>query len=518
MVVFLAPLASYANTPEDTYYSDLWYLDTISAPSAWNVTVGSRETVIAVLDAGVDIDHPDLEGNLWSNPGEIANNGVDDDGNGFVDDINGWNFIEKNNNVNPNGSIDADPEAASHGSLIAGLIGAVGDNSEGVTGINWNVSIMPVRMLDELGSGNSVDAREAIRYAVDNGADVINLSFSGNSPDPLLAQAIERAYNAGVVIVAALGNENTNTEFIPAYPACYGEGESADWVIGVASTSRMDQKSSFSNYGSDCVDISAPGEDIFGVSYYDPSEGFDDLYAGFWSGTSMAAPMVSGAAGLLLSAYPTLTPEDVSLALRLSVDPLDLAPAFTGKMGSGRLNLAQALEIASQFAEEDVEIVETVDDVEVVNELIGHPITAPVSSAVYYVEDGERRAFINEMAYFTHFGSFAEVMEVSDSEISTYTLSGLMLPKAGTVLVKIQSDPRVYLLEENPLDPFAPVLRAIDTEEIAIEMYGVNWADFVIDIEPTFFSKFAVGAIVTSAFTVDTSIMKTRDELAQLAQ
>lgn len=513
-VFLLIPAFSFAKTPDDDLYSELWYLEKISAPSAWDIETGDEDIIVAVLDAGVDIDHPDLAENMWKNLGEVAGNGMDDDHNGYIDDVNGWDFVDNDNDSDPDISADADADAISHGSVISGIIGAVGDNGEGVVGVSWDVSIMPIRTLDAVGSGNSGTAVDAIEYAVANGARVINLSFSGNSEDPDLADAIKKAYDAGVVIVAAMGNEDLNSDDFPVYPACYGiDGE--NWVIGVASVDDLDHKSDFSNFGEDCVDISAPGEDIVGVNFYDPSEGFDVPYDGFWSGTSMAAPVVSGSVAILLSVYPDLTPEDVATILKLSVDPLSLSPTLRGKMGAGRINLSRALDIAGEFSAmspgEELPVVEPV----VSTVPVGSAITASTTQTVYYVPSaGVRRAFINESAFFTYYDSFDAVDVIADAELPTLSLGGLMLPKAGVVLVKIQSDPRVYATVENPDDAYSPILRAIESEEIAAEMYGAAWADYVIDIEPTFFSRFTQGEMITSPMPVDTSIMKTRAELA----
>jgi len=208
---------------------------------------------------------------------------------------------------------------------------------------------------------------------------------------------------------------------------------------------------------------------------------------------------------LLLSAYPSLTPGAVKTVLQLSVDPISATPALRKLYGTGRLNIANALAIAPNFVEEV--------------EISADYIKSPSFESVYAVtETGGRRAFMNANAYFTHEESFDVITPVVDGDLSNYDLEGLVLPKPGVVLVKIQSVARVYLLEENPDDAYAPTLRAIDTEEIAIEMYGDNWADYVIDIEPTFFTRFSQGADVLSPESVDISIMKTRQELAALSQ
>lgn len=348
MCLLAQPLFAYAKTPDDAKYDEQWYLGAIDAETAWETTTGSRKIVVAVLDTGVDVDHPDLEDNLWVNDDELADNDVDDDGNGFVDDVYGWDFVQDDNNpsAQPYGS-DA---AISHGTVIAGIIGASGNNGIGVSGVLWDVQIMPVRMLNGSGSGTSAAAAQAVDYAVENGADVINLSFAGENADRVLRESIHRAYTAGVVVVAAMGNEATDTDDVAVYPACLRDGDS-DWVIGVASSTITDGASDFSNYGSTCTDLAAPGEDIYGVMYYDKRGGFPDAYMGGWSGTSMASPIVAGSVALLLAAYPDLTVDEVRNALKLSVDPLVLARGLRGKYGSGRLNVARALTVAAQYAD-----------------------------------------------------------------------------------------------------------------------------------------------------------------------
>lgn len=501
--LFLVPASIFAVEPNDTFYDDQWYLEKMQASVAWEDATGASSVVIAVIDSGIDLDHPDLEGNIWVNPIEIAGNGVDDDKNGYIDDVHGWDFVDQDYDPTPVVTSVASADAISHGTVVAGLIGATGNNAEGVTGVNWDVSIMSLRMLDEQGNGNSADAASAIRYATANGANVVNLSFSGMVNDRELSNAIEEAYAAGVIVVTAMGNDGANTDNSPVYPACYQDGDE-DWVIGVAATNRQDKAASFTNYGEDCVDLSAPGVDIFGLDYYDPLEGFNDAYTSGWSGTSMSAPLVSGAVGLILSVYPSLSPSAMKTVLQLSVDPVSVSPTLRKLYGTGRLNLANALTIAPSF----------VESVEISSQYIKSP---SFESVYALTETGGRRAFMNTNAYFTHQESFAVIDAVTDSALGDYDLEGLVLPKPGVVLVKIQSDRDVYALAENPSDPYAPRLRAIASEEIAIAMYGDDWADYVIDIDPTFFARFAQGANITSPESVDLSIMKTRAELAQLA-
>ncbi|MFA6131267.1 MAG: S8 family peptidase [Patescibacteria group bacterium] len=507
------PSFSYALEPNDAYFFDEWYLNQIDAQSAWDVSTGSESIIVAVLDAGVDVDHEDLQANMWVNTGEIASNGIDDDGNGFIDDVNGWDFIDDDASVTPDITIGANPEAAEHGSLVAGLVGAVGNNGVGVAGVNWNIKIMPVRMLDRVGSGTSGDAIRSIEYAVENGARVINLSFSGTTPDPELRQTVRWAHENGVVIVSALGNDNLNVNDSPVYPACY-DSETEDWVIGVVASDALDQKASYSNYGSQCADITAPGSEIFGVSYYDPENGFAEKYMNGWSGTSMAAPLVSGSIALLLSKYPSATPDEIKTILQLSVDPMQNTGDVQGQLGAGRLNIGNAFALADQFfgLEIDVSISGSASSIGI------EVIRSSSFSSVYDISGDDRRAFMNEAAYFTYFDSFSAVETVNDSDLSSYQLTGVILPKPGVVLVKIQSAPTVYLIDENSTDQYRPILRAIGSESVAEAMYGAHWADYVIDIEPTFFGKFAMGNPVTSAYSIDTSIMKTRQQLAALSQ
>lgn len=342
-----------ARTPDDLYLDEQWYLEQIDAFSAWDVETGSDEVVVAVLDTGVDTDHPDLAGHLWENSGEIAADGIDNDQNGYVDDVNGWDFVGRDATPSPEysgGSFDVD--AVSHGTFVAGIIGAVSDNNEGVAGINWDVKIMPVRILDRFGSGDSRFATKAVGYAVANGADVINFSLTGTTFDSIFWNAVREAYEAGVVVVAALGNESASVNDAPVYPACFKGEDGTDYVIGVAASDADDKWASFSNYGSDCADISAPGVGIFSTLLEDETVSeLVDEYGGDWDGTSVAAPIVSGAAALLRAAYPGITPDEVKLTLQFSVDPLKEKDAsVVGNLGAGRLNLAKAIELGASFA------------------------------------------------------------------------------------------------------------------------------------------------------------------------
>ncbi|MBI2472935.1 S8 family serine peptidase [Candidatus Uhrbacteria bacterium] len=347
----LNPFSVLAREVTDRFGGELWYLDQISAPEAWEMETGSEQTIVAVLDAGFDLTHEDLIDQYWSNADEIDTDGIDNDVNGYEDDVQGWDFVDNDSDPSPVISEDFNDTVVSHGTVVSGIIGATANNGLGIAGINWDISIMPLRVLGEYGAGSTANVRRAIRYAVENGADVINLSFTFSQPDDLLAQTIKWAYEQGVVVVAAVGNGNTNTDIQPVYPACFDQQLGVNAVIGVASTDQNDQKASFSNFGTLCTDLSAPGVDIFAAVYHDnDSISFVTSYASPWEGTSLSAPMVSAAAALLRSAHPTLTPDQIRNALKLSVDPVKESSLDARKqLGAGRLNLSRALEYASVF-------------------------------------------------------------------------------------------------------------------------------------------------------------------------
>ena len=357
VIFFLVASPVLAQVPNDFYYFDQWYLSFIGAPEVWDITTGSDEVIVAVLDTGVDLDHEDLEDHLWINEGEKAGDGIDNDDNGYIDDVYGWDFVGEDETPTPDVGEGFDESSVPHGTMISGVIAAVTDNEKGVAGMSWNSKIMALRVMDNYGAGLSSDVTEAIDYAVAQGAKIINLSFSGYDADNRLRTAVREAYEAGVLVVAAVGNLSSggvNTDVQPVYPACFGSQSSDDWVLGVAATNAEDEKATFSNYGSTCVDISAPGENFYSTYYFDEDwEEFDEVeYMGQWSGTSLAAPVISGAAALLWSYYPSLTVKAVQTILKLSVDPVvEIGPIERGDMGAGRVNVERAFEIAVNFAE-----------------------------------------------------------------------------------------------------------------------------------------------------------------------
>lgn len=353
--VFSTPVA-FARTSLDPLIGQQWFLDPLGLETAWNVTTGSRDIVVAVLDTGVDVNHPDLAGNIWVNGDEVAGDGIDNDHNGFVDDVHGWDFVDNDATPLPDLNKEFNKDAVHHGTAIAGVIGAIGDNGQGIAGINWRVKIMPIRILDNVGSGNSLDANAAVAYAHQNGADVISLSFSGFEFDHRFRDTLQGAHNDGVVVVAAMGNDSkqggVDADVQPVYPACFRADDGSDLVIGVAATDPQKKKASFSNYGANCTALAAPGVGIFSTLFHEPSaELFSQPYGGLFSGTSLAVPMVSGAVALIKAAYPVLSPKQIKLALQLSVDSVDQHNTVAaGKLGAGVLNIGRAMQIAGEFS------------------------------------------------------------------------------------------------------------------------------------------------------------------------
>jgi len=338
--------------PSDPLLGEQWNLSKIKAPQAWDIAKGgTNDVVIAVLDTGVDINHPDLKANIWINDKEILGNGIDDDRNGYIDDYYGWDFVRDEPGPQPKFDEPYNAAAIHHGTIVSGLIAAIGDNNQGVAGIAWKSKIMALRVLDSEGNGSVDSVIRAVNYAISQRANIINLSFVGSNKSDFLAQALKRAWQAGLVIVAAAGNEATgqteDLDQVPAYPICLDSGDTDNYIIGVTATDQNDQKGSYSNYGSRCIDISAPGSRVYGLMDYNPSMGddFKEYYGGYWSGTSVAVPLVSGAAALLKAVNPLISNVQIRNILMAQADNIDLLNVnYTGKLGAGRLNVYRAVD------------------------------------------------------------------------------------------------------------------------------------------------------------------------------
>ncbi|MFA6027748.1 MAG: S8 family peptidase [Patescibacteria group bacterium] len=325
------------SAPNDIFYNYQWHLPEIKAAKAWSMEEGKKGVVVAVLDTGIAIGHPDLEEKIWQNSDEIADNNIDDDNNGYIDDTHGWDFINDNNNPKPDLTGDKTEIGLIHGTHVSGIIGASSDNSIGVAGVCQKCTVMPLQVLDDEGSGTIKAIHDAIYYAADNGADVINLSFGSYGDSDAENEAVQYAQDMGIVVVAAAGNDEKNLNKKPIYPACH-EG-----VLGVGATNKNQKAAYFSNYGSDCVDVSAPGTYIFSTYYKNKSLGYDDYY-GYMEGTSMATPIVSGLAGLLKSYNEKLTRKNIMHYIKANADDAGLGD----KMGTGIINAYQSLQEAKE--------------------------------------------------------------------------------------------------------------------------------------------------------------------------
>lgn len=338
-VLFAEPdyAVSIMAQPDDPGFSDLWGLHNdgqtggvvdadMDLPEAWNTSVGSGQTIVAVIDTGVDYTHEDLAANIWVNDDEVPGDGLDNDGNGYVDDVHGYDFANN----------DSDPmDDHNHGTHVAGTIGAVGDNGLGVAGVNWNVQIMALKFLQANGNGNISAAISALEYAVENGAKISNNSWGfGGGESLALTAAVAEAQQTGHIFVAAAGNGNAfgigvNNDATSFWPSSIG----TDNVVAVAALDHNDQLAGFSNYGARTVDVGAPGVDILSTT-------IGDTYSTF-SGTSMATPHVAGAIALIADLHPGWGYEQIIDRLFATVDPVGALDGVTTT--GGRVNAASLL-------------------------------------------------------------------------------------------------------------------------------------------------------------------------------
>jgi serine protease len=318
---YVYPLLEIPNDPE---YSSMTQFPFVRADSAWGIIKGGQgNVVVAAVDGGTDWHHQDLLSNIWTNPGEIADNGIDDDNNGYIDDVHGWNFA--NNSNDPTG-IAATPQSAAHGTHVGGIMAGVTNNERGISSISWNCRLMPVNVSDPYADRSIAYGYEGIVYASSNGADVINCSWGALGGSSHFEQeVINYAYSEGALVVAAAGNDNNNNDINPHYPSNYQH------VLSVGAISRdNDTKAYFSNYGVS-VDVFAPGVNIQSTV---PGNNYQSM-----SGTSMASPMVAGLAGLLKTFNPSLTVDQLREQIReaaVSIDGSNVS--FPGLLGKGRID------------------------------------------------------------------------------------------------------------------------------------------------------------------------------------
>jgi subtilisin family serine protease len=341
--------------PNDQYFFRQWSLvntgtfslfpgtiadSDIDMDDAWMITQGDATTVITIIDSGMRLQHPEVAGRIWTNTGEIAGNQIDDDGNGYIDDVEGYDWAYSDN----------DPtDDVGHGTNITGIVAANANNSIGYAGINWNCKVMELKALDVNNSGYYSWWTDAIYYAVDNGTNIINMSMGGSSNSTTMEAAIDYAFNNNVTVTVCMMNFNNNVDY---YPAAFTN------VIATGSTDPDDDRSvpfswsttSGSNYGNH-IDVCAPGNYIYGLSHTS-----NTAYGVYWSGTSMAAPHVAGLASLMLAVDNTLTPSQIkniieSTAQDLVGAPLEDTPGWDQYHGWGRINANAALQLVVSVKE-----------------------------------------------------------------------------------------------------------------------------------------------------------------------
>jgi subtilisin family serine protease len=325
-------------SPNDPSYvqGTQWALKKIQADKAWDITKGSKDVIIGIVDTGIEWYHPDLAANIWTNTKEIPNNGIDDDNNGYIDDVGGWDFGGLGNGNNPTPDNNPDEDRADHGTHVAGIASGVTDNGIGIAGVGFNCKLMAVKVSQD----NRRDANQeayvvygyqGIVYATDNGAQIINCSWGGGGYSKYEDEIIQYANQKGTLVVAAAGNDSNFRDSY--YPAAY------DHVLAVASTDRNDNRSSFSNWGY-YIDVCAPGTSIL-------STWKGGIYV-YLDGTSMASPCAAGVAALVKSVYPNYTADQVGEKVRVSSDKIDdINGYFAGELGFGRVNAYKAVTISS---------------------------------------------------------------------------------------------------------------------------------------------------------------------------
>ncbi len=355
-----------AGTPDDADYNEQWALNNtgqsggtadadMDAPEAWDIETGSSDVVVAIIDTGIRLDHEDLQNNLWINPGEIPDNGLDDDTNGFIDDINGWDFCNSASSITmcdaPN---DNDPtDEVGHGTHVSGIVAAEGNNAVGVSGINWDASLMAIKVFDPLQRTTLEKLADGISYATANGANIINLSLGDpaeHAPcDDMqsVVDVIEDAVNKGVLVVASSGNENDIFVSCPA---------ALDVVVAVGATTDEDDRWSLSNRGIH-IDVSAPGDQIYSTARSDIAP-YENR-----SGTSMSSPYVAGLAALLWGNNPDLTAADVRTIIENTAEDKGTG-GYDVEFGHGRVNAFQALQVVASLNLSPTQVSFTMDQVE----------------------------------------------------------------------------------------------------------------------------------------------------------
>lgn len=333
------PIYEMDYTPNDLNLLQ-WHLPKIKAEEAWDYSKGSSQVVVAIVDDAVLLDHDDLAPRIWTNPGEIPGDSVDNDGNGFIDDVHGYDLADLDNDPNPPSG--ANNNAFSHGTHVAGIAAAGTDNGTGIASIGFNVLIMPIKTKFDstIGSPQLQATFTGVDYAIATGADVVNMSFGGNLYSGSFDYLVQAGTDSGMVFIASAGNTGS---YSANYPANYFD------AISVASTNSSDVKSGFSTYHAN-VDVSAPGSSI-----YSCTAGSNSSY-GYKSGTSMSAPLVTGLVALMRSVDSVMLPIDIRRCLRNSADDISAQnPNYASWLGTGRINAEGAMACMLPLALEPVD-------------------------------------------------------------------------------------------------------------------------------------------------------------------
>lgn len=391
-----------------------WGLVKTKFPEVWAISTGNKDNVVAVIDTGIDATHEDLQS---------------------VNMVKGFNFISKQY---ISGKINSDDNG--HGTLVAGILGATANNGIGIVGTNWQISLMPLKALDETGKGDAATISEAIVWAADNGVSIINLSIGGVgfAHDAILANAISYAFNKNILIVAAAGNDSTATgislDTEPVFPIC--DDNNKNMVLGVAAIDQSDQKPPFSNYGKSCIDVVAPGKRILSTINHDPiSKKYSPNSYAYASGTSLAVPFVVGQAAILKSIFPFITNSELRdkiILSAVSVDDLNMSQcagvSCRGFLGAGRIDLVKSMDGSVSF--------EGIKE----NELV----KSQDSSEIFQISGGRKRPISSFVMNRRFQGT--PIKTVSIEQLGSFLEGSYVTPLDGT-LVKIDKDPTVYMVQ-----------------------------------------------------------------------